>query len=40
MIHGFLNMRKAVPSSAGDVDRFIDEAKAILTEVGAYSKKA
>jgi acetyl esterase len=40
MIHGFLNMRKAVPSSAGDVDRFIDEAKAILTEAGAYSKKA
>ena len=40
MIHGFFNMRKAVPSSAGDVDRFIDEAKAILTEAGAYSKKA
>jgi acetyl esterase len=40
MIHGFLNMRKAVPSSAGDVDRFIDEAKAMLMDAGAYSKKA
>ena len=40
IIHGFLNIRKAVPSSAADVDRFIDEAKAILTEAEAYSKKA
>jgi acetyl esterase len=40
LIHGFLNMRKAVPSSVGDVGRFIDEAKEILTEAGAYSKKA
>ena len=40
MIHGFLNMRKAVPSSGGDIDSFIDDAKAVLTNAGAYSKKA
>jgi acetyl esterase len=40
MIHGFLNMRKAVPSSGGDIDSFIDDAKALLTDAGAYSKKA
>ena len=32
MIHNFLNLRKAVPSSAGDIDKFIDDAKAILSQ--------
>jgi acetyl esterase len=40
MIHGFLNMRKAVPSSANDIDNFIEAAKSMLTDAGAYSKKA
>jgi len=40
MIHGFLNMRKAVPSSANDIDNFIAAAQAMLTDAGAYSKKA
>ena len=30
MIHNFLNLRKAVPSSAADIDKFIEDAKAIL----------
>lgn len=40
MIHGFLNMRRAVPSSAGDIDTFIAEAGALLAGAGVYSKKA
>jgi acetyl esterase len=35
MIHGFLNVRRAIPSSAKDIDAFIAEAKAMLGESGA-----
>jgi acetyl esterase len=35
MIHGFLNVRRAIPSSAEDIDAFIAEAKAMLDEFGA-----
>lgn len=30
MIHNFFNMRRAIPSSAADIDRFVAEAKALL----------
>ncbi len=30
MIHNFLNVRRAVPSSAADIDRFVAEAKTLL----------
>ena len=30
MIHNFFNFRRAVPSSAADIDRFVAEAKALL----------
>ena len=35
LIHGFICLRRAIPSAAADVDGFIREAKAMLGEIGA-----
>jgi acetyl esterase len=37
LIHGFICLRRAVPSAAADIDAFIAEAKAILAEIGVPS---
>ena len=34
LIHGFICLRRAIPSAAADVDRFVGEAKAMLKELG------
>jgi len=34
LIHGFICLRRAIPSAAADIDAFIAEAKAMLADIG------